>query len=130
MQRPRRRFGEGGTATTQLVVVFPAVFFMLMLVVQFGLWYHGSHLATAAAQEGARAARVEGATAGQGKQVAQAFLDELNSELIQGVAVRAERDGERVRVEVTGASIEVVPGFSIPIRAVSDAPVERFRGDQ
>ena len=130
MQRPRRRFGEGGTATTQLVVVFPAVFFMLMLVVQFGLWYHGSHLATAAAQEGARAARVEGATAGQGKQVAQAFLDELNSELIQGVVGRAERDGEHVRVQVTGASIEVVPGFSIPIRAVSDAPVERFRGDQ
>lgn len=109
--------------------MFPAVFFMLMLVVQFGLWYHGSHVAIAAAQEGARAARVEGGTAAVGRRAAQDFLAELNTDLIQGPVVTAERDAEHVRVEVRGASIEVVPGFSISIKAVSDAPVERFRGD-
>lgn len=121
---------EAGTATTQVVVVFPAVFFMLMLVVQFGLWYHGGHVAIAAAQEGARAARVEGATASAGRLVAEQFLAELSPELITNRTVTVERDAEHVRVEVRGESIEVVPGFRIPIRAVSDAPVERFRADQ
>jgi Flp pilus assembly protein TadG len=120
---------ERGAGTTQVVVVFPAVFFMLMLVVQFGLWSHGQHVALAAAQEGARAGRVEGATAARGRAAAEEFLASLNSEVIQGSSVVAERDAERVRVEVSGSSIEVVPGFHIAIRAVSDAPVERFRGD-
>ena len=120
---------EDGTSTTQLVIVFPAVFLMLMLVVQFGLWYHGSHVATAAAQEGARAARMEGSTASEGQRVAEEFLSEVNDDLIQGVVVRVQRDSEHVQVEISGESLELVPGFRIPIRAVSDGPVERFRGD-
>ena len=120
---------EGGTSTTQLVIVFPAVFLMLMLVVQFGLWYHASHVAIAAAQEGARAARMEGSTASEGQKVAEKFLSEVNDDLIQGVVVKVQRDSERVRVEISGESLELVPGFRIPIRAVSDGPVERFRGD-
>ena len=128
MARPRR--GEQrGAATTQVVVVFPAVFFMLMLAVQFGLWYHASHVAIAAAQEGTRAGRVEGASAADGRVAAEHFLGEVNSDLIHAPVVTASRDAEHVRVEVRGASIEVVPGFSITIRAVSDAPVERFRAD-
>jgi Flp pilus assembly protein TadG len=121
--------GERGTATTQLVVVFPAVFLMLMLVVQFGLWYHGSHVAIAAAQEGARAARTEGSSAAEGQRVAERFLAEVNDDVIQGVVVRVQRDTEQATVEVSGESIELVPGFRIPIKAVSHGPVERFRGD-
>lgn len=124
-----RHGNQRGTATTQVVIVFPAVFFMLMLAVQFGLWYHASHVAIAAAQEGARAARVEGASAAQGRAAAQRFLAEVNSDLIRAPQVTASRDADHVRVEVRGASIEVVPGFSLPVRAVSDAPVERFRSD-
>jgi Flp pilus assembly protein TadG len=120
---------ERGAATTQLVVVFPAVFFMLMLVVQFALWYHGSHVATAAAQEGARAARVEGGTAAIGKQAAENFLTQVNTDVIRAPVVTVDRDDERVLVAVRGSSIEVVPGFSVAIRASSVAPVERFRGD-
>lgn len=120
---------ERGTATTQLVLVFPAVFFMLMLVVQFALWYHGSHVATAAAQEGARAARVEGGTAAVGKQAAENFLSQVNTDVITSPVVTVDRDDERVRVAVRGSSIEVVPGFSVAIRGSSVAPVELFRGD-
>ena len=120
---------ERGTATTQLVLVFPAVFFMLMLVVQFALWYHGSHVATAAAQEGARAARVEGGTAAVGKQAAENFLSQVNTDVITAPVVTVDRDDERVRVAVRGSSIEVVPGFRVAIRGSSVAPVERFRGD-
>jgi Flp pilus assembly protein TadG len=120
---------ERGAATTQLVLVFPAVFFMLMLVVQFALWYHGSHVATAAAQEGARAARVEGGTAAIGKQAAENFLSQVNTDVIRAPVVTVDRDDERVLVAVRGSSIEVVPGLSVAIRASSVAPVERFRGD-
>ncbi len=120
---------ERGTSTTQLVIVFPAVFLMLMLVVQFGLWYHGSHVAVAAAQEGARAARMEGSTASEGQRVAETFLSDVNDDLIQSLVVKVHRDSEHVRVEISGESIELVPGFRIPITAVSDGPVERFRSD-
>lgn len=120
---------ERGAGTTQVVVVFPAVFFLLMLVVQFGLWSHGQHVALAAAQEGARAARVEGSTAARGREAAEDFLASLNSAVIEGASVVAQRDAEHARVEVSGSSIEVVPGFQVAIRAVSDTPVERFRGD-
>src|SRR5437588_13114100 len=79
----RRVRGEEGS-TAELVVVFPFVMFILLLVFQFALWYHASHVAQAAAQEGARVARLalppgapvgaEQAQADTGKQRALDFI--------------------------------------------------------
>ena len=57
----RRLRGERG-ATTEMVIILPALLFLIFLGIQFALWFHASHLALAAAQEGARAARVANAT--------------------------------------------------------------------
>ena len=57
MPLPHRRHAEeSGVASAELVLAMPVLLFVLMLMVQFGLWYHGAHVATAAAQEGARTA--------------------------------------------------------------------------
>src|SRR3546814_10276827 len=71
----RRRWREeSGEATTEMVLIVPFLLLLLLVVVQFGLWYHAQHVVQAAAQEGTRAARVEGATADDGSRRAELFL--------------------------------------------------------
>jgi Flp pilus assembly protein TadG len=65
---------EAGIATVEAVLVFPVLLLVIMVVFQFALWYHASGLATAAAQDGARAARAEGATARDGQDRANGLL--------------------------------------------------------
>ncbi len=66
---------ERGLATVELVVVFPLLFLCILAVVQFGIWAHAAHVATAAAQEGARAARAEDGSAATGDARARAMVD-------------------------------------------------------
>jgi hypothetical protein len=125
--RRRRRSDERGAATAELVIATPVLLLLVLLIVQFGLWYHASSVATAAAQEGARAARLEGATGDDGYERAVAFLDATGRTIIEDRAVRAERSGGLARVEVEGWSVAVVPGFRIRIEAEAESPVEEFR---
>ncbi len=118
---------EDGAATTEAVLVTPVLLLLIMAIVQFGLWYHGSHVALAAAQEGARAARLEGGSHQAGTARARSFLAGLGREVVGRPQVEAERDRARARVEVRGSAVAVVPGLHLPIRAVSEGPVERFR---
>src|SRR5438874_7444662 len=51
--RPMRRLeGDHGSVTTETVLLTPVLLFLVMIVIQFGLWYHAEHVAKAAAQEG------------------------------------------------------------------------------
>ena len=131
--RARLRRGERGSAT-ELVVVFPFVMFLLLLVIQFALWYHATHVAQAAAQEGARVARVA-VPAGQpadspaqrdaGIQRAQDFLAGMGA--FDDKQVTGTRDASVARVDVTGTAPSLVPGFTLTIHEHSEGPVERFR---
>lgn len=125
--RRRRRAGEEGSATTQLVIAMPALLIMLMLVVQIGLWFHASHIVHAAAQEGARAARVEAGTPATGQARAHDLLAGLGSDLVLDPAVTVTRDGDAARVEITATTASVVPGFRLPLHATSEGPIEEFR---
>ena len=125
--RPHRRRGQDGAATTELVLVTPVLLLLVMLVIHFGVWYHAAHVATSAAQEGARAARLEGGTQAAGVARAEQFLASLGPEIVAGPRVRVQRDDERARVEITATALPVVPGLRLPIRAVSEGRVERFR---
>ena len=116
-------------ATVELVLIFPVMFFCIMLVVQFGLWAHASHVATAAAQEGARAARAEDGSAAAGQDRAQAMIAAAGSQVLLSPSVSASRGSDTVDVEVRGRAVSVVPGLSLPVRATAAGPVERFRPD-
>jgi hypothetical protein len=123
IERAARPGAAGGT-TAELVVATPL---LLLLVVQFALWQHGAHVATAAAQEGARAARMEGGSAAAGRAEAADFLATLAPTLVRDPRVTARRDLATARVEVRGTAEAVVPWLRLPIRAAVEAPVERFR---
>lgn len=127
MSRPP--VGDRGYVTTEVVLLVPVLLFLVMLVVQFGLWLHAQHVAQAAADEGLREARVATVSIADAESHASSFLDQTASAVIEDRGLVVERDADIARVVVTGHAPTVVPGFSLAVRAVAAAPVERFRGD-
>jgi Flp pilus assembly protein TadG len=121
--------GQSGIATTEAVLVTPVLLFLVMLVIQFGLWFHAQHVAQAAAEEGARAARSASGSASAGQERSEAFLDQAGPTIITDRVVTASRTADIVTVEVHGRSVNVVPGIALPINATATSPVERFRVD-
>lgn len=119
--------GDAGSVSTEVVLVVPALLMLLLLSVQFGLWYHASAVAKAAAEEGARAARSGGATAPDGEARARSFLAQAGPTIIDGAQVTATRTAATAGVEVRGVAVNVVPGFHLPVNAVAASPVERYR---
>jgi Flp pilus assembly protein TadG len=128
MQQPRRN--ERGSATIEAVLTVPVLLLLILMVIQFGLWYHASHTAKAAAQEGVRAARIEGATATAGHERAARFMANAAPTLVHEVTVNATRDNEHARVEVNGSVQSLIPGLHLSVHAEAQSPVERFRSDR
>jgi Flp pilus assembly protein TadG len=129
----RRLGGDAGAATTELVIAAPAFLFMIMLIVQAGLYFHASSIASAAAQEGARAATVQGGSIREGEDVANEFVRTLAPRLLDNVDVRGQPvdGGELVRMTVRGDVTEVfrIPGVAVDftVSETSEGVVERFR---
>jgi Flp pilus assembly protein TadG len=127
--RRRRGHGEAGIATLAAVLVMPAVVLVIMTVAQAVVYYHASHLATAAAQEGVRAAQSRHATEADGQAHAEDFLAQAGPSLVLGPTVDVTRTADTARVEVRATAARLVPGLSLDIHAVASGPVERFVGD-
>lgn len=123
------RHSERGSASTEAVLLTPVLLFLVMLVVQFGLWYHAQHVVQAAAREGVRAARMDASSASAGRSRAVSFLATAGPTIVRQPVVSATRDAEVAVVSVSGHAVNVVPGFSLPVSSTATSPVERFRGD-
>lgn len=119
-----RRHAEAGMTTTQVTIIMPVLLFWIMLIVQYGLWYHAKQVASAAAAEAVDAAQTPAGTAGLGERAAQDFL--ATSGNLSSVAVSVDRDLDRVVAEISGDAPRLVPGFSWSVIARAEAPVERF----
>jgi Flp pilus assembly protein TadG len=129
--RGRRLRGDDGVATTEFVIAAPAFLFMLMLIVQAGLWFHAISVASAAAQDGARAASLQGADVGLGKTVAEDFCADLAPNLLSGVDATASEAGGVVRVTVSAQVVAVfaLPGvdLNLPVHETAERTREIFR---
>lgn len=119
--------GDCGAATTELVIATPLLLLLILLVAQFAMWQHAVHVADAAAQEGAKAARLEGGTPADGAARAREFLTQLSPTILVHPQVAARRTADTVRVEVSGQAVMVVPGMRLPVRAASQGVREFFR---
>jgi Flp pilus assembly protein TadG len=125
----RRLRGERG-ATTELVVLFPAFFVLLILSIQFALYYHASHVALAAAQEGARTLRVTQDVAA-GETTANDFLLNLSRAALPDGAPHGRIDADgTAHMEVSGSAESILPGFTFKIHEQSQGPIETFRADR
>ena len=116
--------GELGMTTSQVAILFPAVLFWLMLIVQYGLWWHAKQVATAAAIEAVDAAQLASASAAEGALAAHDLLRQTGN--LSAIEVRVDRTPALVTAEVTGNAPQLVPGFAWSVTARSQGPVERF----
>lgn len=123
----RRRAGDAGSASTELVIVMPLLLLLVLVSVHVGLWFHARHLVNAAAQEGARAARASGATDADGHDRAEQLLGDLGSGSVTDSTITVIRSGETVTVSVTGQAPPVIPGLAMTVSATSTSPIEEFR---
>ena len=120
----RRLRDERGTTTIQVAILFPVVLFWIMLIVQYGLWWHAKQVANAAASEAVDAAQVSSGTATDGEDAAAAYLAQAGN--LDNVTISVSREPTTVTVEVRGDAPRLVPGFEWSVTARSTAPVERF----
>lgn len=122
--KERRASGNRGITTSQVAIVFPALLFFIMLIVQYGLWFHAKQVADTAAAEALDAAQTPTGTAEDGHRAAQSFLSSSGN--LDAATIDVVRDLEQVRVVVSGAAPQLVPGFAWTVTARGQAPVERF----
>jgi len=115
---------ERGVTTTQVAILFPVVLFWIMLIVQYGLWWHSKQVANAAAAEAVDAAQLSAGTAREGEDAAASYLAQAGN--LSNVTISVTRDPTTVTAEVHGDAPRLVPGFEWSVTARSTAPVERF----
>jgi Flp pilus assembly protein TadG len=115
--------GDRGVAALTTAIIFPAVLFMVMLIVQAGLLYHAQQRASAAAHRAAAAAAGVDGDEASGRQAALVFMDGAP---IDHPAVSVQRGADEVVATVTGDGPELVPGIHWHVRATAAAPTERF----
>jgi Flp pilus assembly protein TadG len=118
---------EDGASAIEMVILFPVTLLVVLVIIQFGVWYHAAAIARAAAQQGVKTASAYGATAGAGQAQAHVVLDDNGRSLIVGTTVTGFRDGAQARMTVTGTALTVVPILHLSIHEAATAPVEAFR---
>lgn len=119
---PRRC--EDGSSTTELVLLMPVVLFLVMLIVQTGLYFHARQVVEAAAQEALEAAQGEASTANLGTQAGDVFLAEAGG--VRDAVVEVTRTGTQVSVSVVAAAPNVLPLAVWQVSASVSGEVERF----
>jgi Flp pilus assembly protein TadG len=115
---------ERGMTTIQVAILFPVVLFWIMLIVQYGLWWHAKQVANAAAAEAVDAAQVSSGTARDGEDAAASYLAQSGN--LDDITITVSREPTTVTVEVHGDAPRLVPGIEWSVTARSSAPVERF----
>ncbi len=116
--------------TTELVVIAPIFFFMMLFLVQVGLWLHAVNVASAAAQEAASIARALGGTKEAAEARGDEFLASTSLRLWRNkpsVEVTYVDGGQEARAEVRGTIEGLVRFIEFKVFEVSQGPVEQFR---
>lgn len=121
---------DRGAATTQLVLVVPAVLLMMLLIVQFALAWHAQHIAQYTAERALAAARVKNATAADGQAQARTSLAQLGGRVLATPSVTVRRTAAQATVTVRGAVMPVVPGLDLHASGVASGAVERLTTPQ
>lgn len=129
--RSLHRSDDRGSASIELVILFPALLLLVTALMQYGLWFHARSVALAAAQEGIAAARTYEGDLDDGRTVALEFVAGNGGDTLLDAAATAGALGVgQVQVVVTGRSLSVIPGVAGPaVRQSAAGPLERFVTD-
>jgi Flp pilus assembly protein TadG len=126
---------DRGSNVVELAVLAPAFLAMVMLIIQFGLWFNARQAALASAQAGAQIAREYAARTGNwngmAEQASRNYYTDLNTKLLS--SLRADAHGNpanQVFVTVTGPlGYSVFNWFGVKwtVTETAGGPVECFR---
>jgi Flp pilus assembly protein TadG len=110
----------------EIAVLFPAFLLLIFGGVQAAEWYHVRNLCLHAADAGAQAGRVRGATANAAQQTAAEFLTRAGGGTAGDPAIStAGSTATTVRVEVSATVPRVLPLPGLSIRVTQSAAVPR-----
>ena len=110
----------------ELAITFPAVLLLVMTLIQAALWFYARSIALGAAQEGARAGRVQPVSTGRAQSAAEDFLEQTAQDLLTGREVTVTGSPASIEVTVTGTSLSLLPGLSgWSVTQTAVGPVER-----
>ena len=131
-ERLRRLRSQRGASAIELALYTPLMFMIIFVIVQFTLTWHGTQIASAAAREAAREARIGGGTPAalaaaesRGYEYAQVVG---NGHLVE-IEVDAVQVGENVRVTVSGRATEIVNNLAPRVSQTVEGPIEQFLPD-
>jgi Flp pilus assembly protein TadG len=122
------RTRQRGSTSVEITLAAPLAIFLLLLIVQYAMWAHATHIAQAAANTGVQAARVHGGSATAGQADTQAMLDQMAGAVLTGTDVAVQVTGTQAVVTVTGTAMAVLPGINVPVHASVTAPRELVPG--
>jgi Flp pilus assembly protein TadG len=120
---------ERGAVSAELVIATPLLLLLIMGVIQFALWEHAEHIASAVAQQGVSVARLQGESAGAGQAQAQTVLDQLGTSVLGDSHITATRTAMTTTVTVTGHAESILGIFTLPVKAVAVGPDEVYTND-
>ena len=126
--RRLRNQGDRGDASVEAVIIVPVIVVLTLLVVQFVLVWHGTHVAQAAAQTAARTAAAYRADPGTGQAAGDAYLAEVAPNLLPGRTVTVTADASAATAAVRAQVLTILPFASFDIQETATAPRERFVG--
>ncbi len=118
--------GERGAVAAELVIATPLLLLLVMGLIQFALWEHAEHIATAVAQQGVAVARLQGGSAQAGDVQAQSVLDQLGTSVLAGARITTTRTGAMTTVTISGHAESIIGIFSLPVRATASGPNEIY----
>lgn len=118
----RLRGDRGSVAAS--IIILPVVIIAILLAIHFGLVLHGRNVAAAAAQDGLRAAQLDGATAGNGREAAYATLALFPN--IEAASVSVTKGRDEVHVRISGEVRTPLNGLFNTFDIDLEGPVERF----
>ncbi|MGW2650912.1 TadE/TadG family type IV pilus assembly protein [Streptomyces sp. NPDC001393] len=123
----RRWRDERGDTSIQMAIVFPFVLLATVAVIQASMWYYARQIALTAAREGVSAARAYQSSPADGAAQARNVLGRTAGDSLSGYSVSASSDGQRVRVQVSGTALSMIPGVpGLQVTQSASGPVERW----
>ncbi|SHH34829.1 TadE family protein [Streptomyces sp. 3214.6] len=129
--RGRGLHGDRGDASIQMAIVFPFVLLATVAVIQASMWYYARQIALTAAREGLTAARSYQASPADGAARTREVLGRTAGDSLRGYSVSASSDGQRVRVQVSGTAMSMIPGVTgLQVTQSASGPVERWTEPQ
>jgi hypothetical protein len=110
-----------------MAIIFPFVLLAALAVVQASMWYYARQIALTGAREGASAARGYRSGPADGAARARDVLGRTAGDSLSGYSVSAGSDGQRVRVQVSGTALSMIPGLpGLRVTQSASGPVERW----